>query len=117
MAGNQVVGIATTSTGIIAYQATVNLDFQLSNVISGNGGNGIGIYGASDNRIAMNNIGTDATGTLRRGNAKNGILLTRGASNNMIGGTVSGGNDPHGGRDRPSAPGQPDLGQRRRRAC
>ncbi len=70
VAGNQVVGIAAVNGGIIAYQATVNLGFQLSNVISGNGGNGIGIYGASDNRIAMNNIGTDATGTLKRGNAQ-----------------------------------------------
>ncbi len=92
--GNQVVGIVKTSAGIISYQATVNLQAQLSNVISGNGGNGIGVYGASDNRIAMNNIGTDATGTLKRGNAKNGILLTQGASGNVIGGAVSGGNSP-----------------------
>jgi hypothetical protein len=97
VAGNQVVGIATTSTGTVAFQATVDLAFQLSNVISGNGGNGIGIYGASGNRIAMNNIGTDATGTFNRGNAKDGILLTRGASNNVIGGTVSAGNDPTAG--------------------
>jgi hypothetical protein len=94
VADNQIVGIANVSGSIIAYQATVDLANQTSNVISGNGGNGIGIYGASGNRIAMNNIGTDATGTLKRGNAKNGILLTRGASNNMIGGQVSGGNDP-----------------------
>jgi hypothetical protein len=93
VAGNQVVGVATTSTGTVSFQATVNLGFQLSNVISGNGGNGIGIYGASGNRIAMNNIGTDATGTLRRGNAGNGVLLAQGASNNMIGGTVTGGDD------------------------
>ena len=77
VAGNQVVGIVNASSGIISYQATVNLGFQLSNVISGNGGNGIGIYGASDNQIAMNNIGTDASGTLKRGNAKNGILVTK----------------------------------------
>ncbi len=94
VAGNQVVGIVAVNTGIISYQATVNLGAQLSDVISGNRGNGIGIYGASDDVIAMNNIGTDATGTLKRGNAKNGILLTQGASRNLIGGTVSGGNDP-----------------------
>jgi hypothetical protein len=97
VAGNQVVGIVALSSGIKSYQATVNLEAQLSNVISGNRGNGIGIYGASDNRIAMNNIGTDATGTRKRGNAQNGILLTQGASRNFIGGTVSGGNDPTGG--------------------
>jgi hypothetical protein len=94
VADNQVVGITNVRSGIIPYQATVNLQAQLSNVISGNGGNGIGIYGASNNRIAMNNIGTDATGTLKRGNAKNGILVTQGASGNFIGGAVSGGNSP-----------------------
>ena len=77
-----------------SYQATVNVGFQLSNVISGNGGNGIGIYGASGNQIAMNNIGTDASGTLKRGNAKNGILVTNGATGNIIGGQATGGNDP-----------------------
>jgi parallel beta-helix repeat protein len=97
VAGNQLVGIVNAGSGIIAYQATVNLQFQLSNVISGNRGNGIALYGASDNRIAMNNIGTDATGTLKRGNAKNGIFITQGASGNMIGGDVTGGNDPTAG--------------------
>ena len=95
--GNQVVGIGITSTGIISYQATVNVAFQLSNVISGNAGNGIGIYGASGNTIAMNDIGTDSTGTLRRGNAKNGILVTNGATANLIGGQATGGNDPTAG--------------------
>jgi parallel beta-helix repeat protein len=97
VAGNQVVGIAAVSTGIIAYQATVNLEPQLSNVISANGGNGIGVYGSSGNRIAMNNIGTDATGTVGLGNRQNGIRLTKGASRNFLGGQVSDGNDPTAG--------------------
>ena len=58
------------------FQATVNVGFQLSNVISGNGGNGIQITGANDNQIAMNYIGTDVTGTVDRGNDDNGILIT-----------------------------------------
>ena len=66
-------------------------------MISGNGGNGIGIYGANDNQIAMNDIGTDASGTLKRGNAKNGILVTDGAAGNLIGGQATGGNDPTAG--------------------
>ena len=90
----QVVGIGFTDSGIAPYRATVNTGFQLSNVISGNGGNGIGLYGSSGNTIAMNNIGTDSTGTLKRGNAKNGILITDGASANLIGGQATGGNDP-----------------------
>ncbi|MGP0065397.1 MAG: beta strand repeat-containing protein [Isosphaeraceae bacterium] len=94
--GNQVVGFVVSSSGMFSIQATVNTGFQLSNVISGNGGNGIGIYGADNNQIAMNDIGTDASGTLRRGNAKSGILVTDGAARNLIGGQATGGNDPTG---------------------
>ena len=98
VAGNQVVGIAIgVSDGQpteLSYQATVNIGFQLSNVISGNGGNGIGIYGGGGNQIAMNYIGTDASGTVALGNAKNGILVIDGARGNIIGGQATGGNDP-----------------------
>lgn len=97
VAGNQLVGIVIGSAGTFSYQATVNLGFQLSNVISGNGGNGIGVYGSHDNRIAMNFIGTDATGTQRRGNGQNGVLMTQGAARNQLGGSVTGGNDPTAG--------------------
>jgi trimeric autotransporter adhesin len=92
--GNQVVGIAVGGGSTISYQATVNIGFQLSNVISGNGASGIGLYGANNNQIAMNYIGTDATGTLDLGNAGNGILVTAGSQGNMIGGQATGGNDP-----------------------
>lgn len=95
--GNQEVGVVIGSSGTLSYQATVNIGFQLSNVISGNGGNGIGVYGANDNQIAMNFIGTDATGTIALGNAKNGILVTNGAARNLIGGQATGGNDPTAG--------------------
>ena len=115
VAGNQVVGIGLESSGIISYQATVNTGFQLSNVISGNGGNGIGIYGAGGNPIAMNNIGTDASGTLKRGNAKNGILVTDGATGEFHRRPGDRRQRSHGRRDRPPAPGQPDLGQSRQR--
>ena len=94
VAGNQVVGLVIGASGTKSFQATVNTGFQLSNVISGNRGNGIGIYGSHDNQVAMNQIGTDATGTLRRGNARNGILVTQGAARNLIGGQATGGNDP-----------------------
>lgn len=99
VAGNQVVGLADMGSngGIISYQATVNLGFRLSNVISGNRGNGIAIHGASGVRIGMNNIGTDASGTLARGNGKNGILLDDGASGNQIGGLAPVGGDSSSG--------------------
>ena len=97
VAGNQVVGIVISDTGTFTYQATVNIGPTLSNVISGNGGNGININGSSDNVISMNNIGTDAGGTLKRGNAKNGILVSQGAARNIIGGQATGGNNPTNG--------------------
>ncbi len=60
----------------------------------------------------MNQIGTDATGTFRRGNAKNGILVTQGAARNLIGGQATGGNDPTANVFvRP--PREPDLGPSR----
>ncbi|QDU27141.1 hypothetical protein ETAA8_22260 [Anatilimnocola aggregata] len=92
--GNQVVGLVVGDEGPISYQATINTSFQLSNVISGNGDNGIGLYGALDNQIAMNYIGTDVSGTLDLGNAKNGVLITSASARNLIGGVATGGNDP-----------------------
>lgn len=92
--GNQVVGIVIGNEGPISFQATVNVEFMLSNVISGNGDNGIRLYGAHDNQIAMNFIGTDVSGTLDLGNASSGIFLTAGAARNLIGGVATGGNDP-----------------------
>jgi parallel beta-helix repeat protein len=94
--GDQVVGIVIGANPF-SYQATVNLGFQLSNVISGNGGNGVDLYGANDNRVAMNHIGTDATGTVDLGNGRNGILISAGARRNIIGGEATGGNDPTNG--------------------
>jgi len=95
--GGQVVGLVLADTGTFTYQATIDVGFQLSNVIAGNCGNGVGIYGSHDNRVAMNYIGTDASGTAARGNRGSGVLLTSGASGNVIGGQATGGNDPTGG--------------------
>jgi len=94
--GNQVVGIVYNGDVSRPYQATVRTGFQLSNVISGNHGNGVSItgVGATNNHVAMNFIGTDVTGTLRRGNGGNGVVITGGTSDNVIGGEATGGNDP-----------------------
>ena len=96
VAGNANVGIVITDQGEFSYQALVNTGFQLSNVISGNLGNGVGIYGGSDNQVAMNDIGTDSSGSFARPNRQNGILITNGATGNLIGGEATGGNDPTG---------------------
>jgi hypothetical protein len=73
------------------------LGFQLSNVISANGGSGVALVAANDNRVAMNFIGTDLTGAFDQGNSGNGILVTAFSQRNTLGGSASGGNDPTGG--------------------
>lgn len=60
----------------------------LTNVISGNGGNGIAFYGSSGNTVIGNRIGTSADGSSAMANGQNGILITDGAHDNTIGGTV-----------------------------
>ncbi len=89
VAGNQLVGIILGSKGF-TYQATVNSSVVLSNVISGNGGNGILIEGltATANSIVDNNIGTNEPGTAAVGNGGNGIEITNGAKLNTIGGNT-----------------------------
>jgi titin len=61
------------------------------NVISANGGWGIFLItnGASGNQVQGNFIGTDASGTLARGNLYDGIYLQQ-AGTNLIGGSVAG---------------------------
>ncbi len=63
-----------------------------SNLISGNSGDGIYLYGSgtTDTIIVGNKIGTDITGTLAVGNANDGVVISQGASDNTIGGTAFG---------------------------
>jgi hypothetical protein len=58
----------------------------VSNVISANRGNGIVLAGSSHNRVVANRIGTDRAGTSGLGNGSNGILITKHALGNEIGG-------------------------------
>jgi hypothetical protein len=92
--GNAVVGIVLGESGSASYQAEVNVGFQPSNLISGNRGHGVAIAGGADNVVAMNLIGTDSSGQAAVPNRGNGVLVTNGASGNLIGGFASGGNDP-----------------------
>ena len=70
------------------------------NVISGNLQGGIRIDNASGVQVLGNRIGVDATGTLARGNAVNGILLTGSGGGHQIGaagaGNVISANSNHG---------------------
>ena len=96
--GNQVVGLVVTNTPF-SFQATVNVNFQRSNVISGNSGNGINISGSNGNVVAMNYIGTDPGGqNAGFGNGMNGILVTGASSGNLIGGQAAGANNPTGSK-------------------
>jgi hypothetical protein len=62
------------------------------NVISGNKNDGVDIAsaGTSGNVVEGNFIGTDATGTVSRGNQSSGLGITGGANGNIIGGTSAG---------------------------
>lgn len=61
---------------------------QARNIVSGNEGNGIGIWSAStDNTIIGNLIGVDVTGMQAVGNRYQGIALGLGAHHNRIGGS------------------------------
>jgi hypothetical protein len=69
------------------------------NVLSGNRNEGIHFSNSSENLVYGNYIGTDATGTLDRGNSYSGIIITDGSAANVIGGitaNVISGNDAEG---------------------
>ncbi len=63
-----------------------------ANVISGNGLDGVYVYGtsASGNLIIGNRIGTDKTGTAGVANSGDGVGLDAGATRNTVGGTATG---------------------------
>jgi hypothetical protein len=62
------------------------------NVISGNGGDGVGMWspGTSGNLVEGNFIGTDVTGAFAVANQGNGVSIEWSATGNMIGGTTAG---------------------------
>lgn len=95
---NHLVGTDFSKGHPTPYQSTINFKFQLSNVISGNLGNGIQISGSKGNLIAMNYIGSDSRGSqnTRFGNKKNGILINSKSSYNIIGGQFVSDNNPTG---------------------
>lgn len=93
--GNAHDGVELTdATNNLIGHSDPSSGFQLSNVISGNGADGVSLErGANDNQVAMNYIGTNATGTAALGNGGDGVFIYEGARRNLIGGEATGGND------------------------
>jgi hypothetical protein len=62
------------------------------NVISGNEGDGVAIFGAgaTANVLQRNFIGTSANGNDSLSNAEDGVVISDGASRNLVGGTGNG---------------------------
>ncbi len=97
--GFNVVGLVI-GPDTFSYQAVLNMEFQLSNVISGNRGNGVSINGSKRNLVSMNFIGSDPAGSTNPsyGNGANGILISKGSRANLVGGTAFGVNNPTGNK-------------------
>jgi len=99
VAGDVMTGVFVGSDGsALTWSSETSLFVDPSNLISGNAGHGIAIIGSStdtgtNNTIAQNRIGTTDDGSTGLANGGNGILID-GASRNLIGGTITGGNDP-----------------------
>ena len=83
---NGKTGIHITSNGNVIGLNPSGTSGQVSNLISGNKGNGIVIAGGSNNIVAANRIGTDRAGTTRLANRGHGVVLKKRAMDNTIGG-------------------------------
>ena len=86
-----------TSAGMVITQGASNNmvggnSLGVRNLISGNTGNGIIIqqFGANNNIVQGNFIGTDVTGTIALSNAFSGILLVEPQAVTLLGGLVLG---------------------------
>ncbi len=84
------VGLGNGATAVSVVTASGNQ--ILSNVISGNGTNGLRLRTGANSNIVMGNfIGTNAAGTATIANLGDGVQISDGSTQNMIG-TSAGGN-------------------------
>lgn len=93
--GNGYAGIQLEGSDAIIGGGTL----RARNVISCNGRNGVRMTGANShgNRVFNNFIGTDRTGKVDLGNAKNGVAIVGGSYGNVVrAGNVISGNDQNG---------------------
>jgi parallel beta-helix repeat protein len=87
--GNQVSGVSIQAASSNTVGGT---SAGADNLISGNVASGVvlDLTGATGNEVQGNDIGTDVTGKVALGNKVDGVFILNGASNNLIGGTVTG---------------------------
>jgi CSLREA domain-containing protein len=60
------------------------------NIVSGNDGHGVLVYGSTNNTVQGNYAGTDAAGNVARGNGIDGIGVDGGATNTIVDNVASG---------------------------
>jgi titin len=91
------VGAVPNGVGVDVYGSSQNNVIGgtvagARNVISGNGGDGVGLFntGSTANTVEGNYIGTDNTGSGPLPNGGPGVDVITGATDNIIGGTVAG---------------------------
>ena len=84
-------GFGEPSLGIATNDTIGGTAAAARNVISANGNYGVSLNaGTTADLVQGNYIGVDPSGYVARGNAQGGVEVDGGASNNTIGGTVSG---------------------------
>jgi hypothetical protein len=85
-------GYGNTGDGIFLGEGASENFLGPDNVLSGNGSAGVELFDSSNhgNVIFRNYIGLDVTGRVKLGNGELGVLLTRGAYYNAIGGPFGG---------------------------
>ncbi len=88
--GNRGDGIfvAASSSGNTIGENLTGTSGAVSNVVSGNSGNGITLSGSSINTVQDNRIGTNPAGTSAIPNRYNGLAITGRSYANEIGGTA-----------------------------
>jgi parallel beta-helix repeat protein len=80
--------VAASSSGNTIGENLTGTSGAVSNVVSGNSGNGITLSGSSINTVQDNRIGTNPAGTSAIPNRYNGLAITGRSYANEIGGTA-----------------------------
>ncbi len=90
--GTITAGYGNLGDGIFLGEGASENFLGPSNVISGNGSAGIELFHSTNrgNVLFRNYIGLDVTGKVKLGNGELGVLFTRGATYNAIGGSFGG---------------------------